>query len=263
VSFTIETKVYSKLRRLQQGMVVGQPVGKGYSVRSKPPTHCIIHSTNGPRRPSSFRAEATFIRDSPAIGAEYCVGKGGEIAEIVNPDTHYAWQSGTTIPGFSNPHSLGIEVQNSAVYTKAGVLIWEEAWTASQWAALDWLMRDVLIPKYGILREHIETHRAVALPKGRKPDPSGCNDQTFYAWRTRLYAPVPPAPTPAPHSPSPRFVASWNASGGIWQPDRLTPGFATSDEYVRDGRPHQNFERGVVRANPDNTVSWLLLSEIA
>lgn len=265
MAFAIDTKTYSKLLHFENGIQRGQPVGKGYSIRSVTPKRwrLIIHTTNGPSRPSSFHGEASFIRDSPAIGAEYCVGKGGQIAEILNPDAYYAWQSGTTLPGFWNPTSMGIEIQNSAVYDRQGRLLWQEEITEQQMAALTWLVRDHLIPRFHILREDIETHRAVALPKGRKPDPSGMSDVQFYTWRKAIYLAAPPTAPVGTYAVSPLFVAAWNASGGLWQPDqRLTPGYAITPEWLHNGLAYQTFERGVARCNADKTVSWLLLNEL-
>lgn len=80
------------------------------------------------------------------------------------------------------------------------------------------------------------------------------------------------APTPVPlaqTSPQsdkpqvdPRFKAAWDASGGVWQANRLTPGYPTGPAEERDGVVIQPFERGIAKLNKDNTVSWKLLSEI-
>ncbi len=59
-----------------------------------------------------------------------------------------------------------------------------------------------------------------------------------------------------------RLRAAWTASGGVWLPNQLTPGFALAAAVERDGNVFQRFERSVARLDPDGTVTWLLLSEI-
>jgi hypothetical protein len=59
------------------------------------------------------------------------------------------------------------------------------------------------------------------------------------------------------------FLPAWTASGGVWKPGQLTPGYALTQKFTYDGLTHQRFERGVARLNADNSVSWLLLRETA
>lgn len=40
--------------------------------------------------------------------------------------------------------------------------------------------------RFGIPPALLETHRAIALPKGRKSDPEGFSDADFAAWRAGL-----------------------------------------------------------------------------
>jgi hypothetical protein len=59
----------------------------------------------------------------------------------------------------------------------------------------------------------------------------------------------------------PLFIKSWEGSGGVWKPERLTPGFPLSPaETGRDGNWQQRFERGVA-VMVDGQVHWRLLSE--
>jgi hypothetical protein len=58
------------------------------------------------------------------------------------------------------------------------------------------------------------------------------------------------------------FLESWTASGGVWKPNQLTPGFALTPKFYLDQLLHQRFERGVARKNQDGTISWLLLSDV-
>jgi hypothetical protein len=59
--------------------------------------------------------------------------------------------------------------------------------------SLTWRVKQ-LIDLYGIPKAMIETHRAIALPHGRKVDPSDWSNADFYAWRESLYTPVPLPP---------------------------------------------------------------------
>lgn len=152
------------------------PVGHGYDYRPNGvgATSIIVHTTNG-NRGSSFVGEARFIQHSPAIGAHFLVGKGGQIAQFL-PVRLRAWHAGVTLPGFYNSNSIGIECH----------LTPGEQWTSSQRQSLTGLVQ-YLVRQYGIQESRIETHRAVALPKGRKIDPSEWSDADFYAWRRRLF----------------------------------------------------------------------------
>jgi hypothetical protein len=58
------------------------------------------------------------------------------------------------------------------------------------------------------------------------------------------------------------FLTAWTDSGGVWAPNRLTPGFALTPKFFLDQLLHQRFERGVARKNQDGTISWLLLNDI-
>jgi hypothetical protein len=76
---------------------------------------------------------------------------------------------------YLNKYSIGIELHISV----------GERPTVQQLAALSALCR-ALMTNYGIDLGRVDTHRAVALPKGRKTDPEGWDDLAFYAWRSTL-----------------------------------------------------------------------------
>lgn len=153
-----------------------RPIGCGYDRRPKgfAPSSLLIHTTNG-RAGSALAAEARFLCQSDAVGAHYLIGKQGQILELLDPLLR-AWHAGAALPAYLNSRSIGIEVHHAV----------GEAWTAAQHDALTWLCRDVLMPRYGIVASLIDTHRAVALPRGRKIDPSDWSDADFYAWRAAL-----------------------------------------------------------------------------
>lgn len=153
----------------------------GYQARGGvAPSSIIIHTTSNIRK-TAFETEATFIRDSPHISAHFLVGKDGRIVEFLSPSKWQAWHAGNTLPAYLNAKSIGIEHHVSV----------GETWTDAQHAACDQLVRQ-LMADYGIAPGLIETHRAVALPKGRKQDPAGWGDAAFYSWRATLAAPPLP-----------------------------------------------------------------------
>lgn len=177
------------------------PLGHGYDRRPKgfAPSSIIVHTTNG-RRGSSFEAEARYIYQSPAIGAHDLVGKRGQIAAFLPPELR-AWHAGQAAPAFLNSRSIGIECHITP----------GEPWTAEMRDALTWRVQGYM-QEYGIPASLIDTHRAVALPRGRKIDPSEWTDAAFYAWRAAL-AGQRYVPTPA----------------------RLTTYLVTADVNVREG----------------------------
>lgn len=140
----------------------------------------IVHSTNGVLG-STFAAECRFIRDSALVSCHDEISHDGTIAVIL-PTDKQAWHAGAALPAFTNDHAHGIELHN----TKG------EQLTPVQIDSLTWRVKQ-LITQFSIPKDRIDTHRAVALPPGRKTDPSGWTDDAFYAWRDSLYG------TPVPH----------------------------------------------------------------
>lgn len=153
-------------------------VGNGWDYRSGSPKSIIVHTTNGARF-SQYSSEANYIYTTKKISAHFLVGKEGQITQFLDPLTQRAWHAGAVNdPRFNNNYSIGIEVH----YTPG-----EGAWTKAMHDALTWLVQD-LCKKYKIaLPELVDTHRKVAVPKGRKIDPSGFGDAEFYVWRARLF----------------------------------------------------------------------------
>lgn len=101
------------------------------------------------------------------------------------------------------------------------------------------------------------SHKMIALPPGRKNDPIPdyraeiLNEANMYVSQQE-----PPA-----HGIDPRFVKAWQDSGGVWQPNRLTPGYPQGVPFEFNGATCQAFERGIARLNADGSISWLLRSE--
>lgn len=191
-------------------------------MRKESPSSIVIHTTNNSKKNTSFASEATFLRDSPNVGAAFLVGKHGQIAQILSPDLA-AWHAGgkqenglwTCQPAYDNFHSIGIEAHVSV----------GESWTGVQRDALTWLVRR-LMQQYGIGADVVQTHRKIALPSGRKSDPEGWPDAAFNAWRAQLAIPIPPpVPPPSPHRCRviglPVYQAA-NHQGALW--GHLAPG---------------------------------------
>lgn len=152
------------------------PIRDGYQSRGGvTPSAIVIHTTNNRRRTTAFADEARYLRDAPNASAHYLVGKLGQIVQIV-PPTYQAWHAGAALPAFANSCSIGIELHVSVGETP----------TALQLAATADLVL-WLVSIYPIRMEHIETHRAVARPVGRKSDPEGWPDDAFSAWRAGLF----------------------------------------------------------------------------
>jgi N-acetylmuramoyl-L-alanine amidase len=137
--------------------------GAGYDARPAGTvvSAILLHTTNGARA-SQFGREAQYLRDSPLVKAHYLVGQDGRIARILDP-VWRAWHAGESAwqgHGALNDWSIGIECHHAI----------GDTWPAAQLAALGWLCAQ-------LVRDHAELrwllcHREVALPPGRKVDPS-------------------------------------------------------------------------------------------
>lgn len=146
----------------------------GYSPKNKPFTHFVVHSTNGAKG-SSLEAEVNFLRTNTrkiagryvSVSAHYLIGKAGEIIEIVDPTKYTAVHVGLARPGINNTNCVGVELH----YTPGeGIMPWKMLYS------LTLLKREFseLIPV---------THRSIAIPPGRKIDPSCMSDEFFTYWK--------------------------------------------------------------------------------
>lgn len=165
----IDKVTYNKTRR---------GVGKGWDYRrNASPKTLIIHTTNG-NKGTYFDNEARYIYYSNVISAHYLVGKRGEVVQFLDPALR-AWHAGAVFDArFNNNNSIGIEVH----YTPG-----EGAWPSAMYNSLLELSRE-LVKTYRITNiELVERHRYVAVPKGRKIDPSGMSDAEFFAFRSKLF----------------------------------------------------------------------------
>lgn len=155
---------------LQKNLVL--PPGQGYSLRKsiEPYRSFVVHTTNG-RPNTSFSAEAKFLVNSKNVSAHYLISKDGTILQLLDPEKFVAWHAGEVAKeNYSNFYAIGVEVH----FTPS-----EMYWTGKMWAALT-----ALCKQYPSLE--IVTHRQIAIPRGRKVDPSGITDLQFQAWRKDL-----------------------------------------------------------------------------
>jgi N-acetyl-anhydromuramyl-L-alanine amidase AmpD len=158
------------------------------------------------------------------------------------PDTLIAWHAGDCAdPAYENPTSIGIEI----------------AWTVGR-GPLPQIARDTtaalvreLLTAYPSITK-IETHRAQALPRGRKIDPSGWPNAEFYPWRDALLSPVPPPlatyhtragavvrALPTTQSAIQRHLGAGTTVSGGWVTGQQVAG---SNQWLRipDGYIHQS-----------------------
>jgi len=184
MQLSVDTTTYPKAQR--------HPQRHGYQLRGAAPTSVVLHTTNNRRKGTPFDAEARFLLNSPDVSAHYLIGKDGRIVQFLDPRAYQAWHAGAAWDPFRNARSIGIELHVSV----------GEAPMDAQLAAAAALVRQ-LAAQFGIPAERIETHRAVALPPGRKTDPEGWSDAAFSGWRARLFAPAdPPICGPATCTPA-------------------------------------------------------------
>jgi hypothetical protein len=251
----LDTSTYDKARKY--------PPRHGYQLRGTQPSSIVIHSTNNKVRNTSFPSEANFLFSSPNVSAHYLVSKTGRIVRFLDPAPWQAWHVGEAKPEWANARSVGIELHHS---------VGDGIYPTAQIVALTWLVRD-LMQAFRIPIARIETHRAVALPPGRKVDPSDWIDPSFYSWRSALVPalpPAPPAPLPTPplatHTlPAPAgatrrcgegFHRFYAECGGM---ARL--GYALTDETQEEDCTWLRCERAVLRYSEHFGLELALIAE--
>lgn len=134
-----------------------------------------MHSTNGAKG-SAYTSEVLFLYNSVDVSSHYIISKAGDITQFFDDITKYrAWHTGAVRdPIYNNNNSIGIECH----FTPG-----ETPYLPEMQQALTDLVLS-LRKQYVIV--DIETHRNVAIPKGRKVDPSHMPDSEFYVWKERV-----------------------------------------------------------------------------
>jgi len=126
------------------------------------PNVVVLHHTGGGLSASLN----TLCSPTSGVSCHYVVGKEGEIYGIV-PEGKRAWHAGASIfkgREDTNDYSIGIEIVNAGNGT--------DPYPAKQQDALVCLLSDIA-RRRGITRDNGTTHKAVAVPPGRKTDPAG------------------------------------------------------------------------------------------
>ena len=141
------------------------------------PQGILIHTTEG-----DFDTDAEYLcNPASKVSTQYVIAPDGRIFRLV-PDTYRAWHAGeANYDGLVDWNkAIGIEISH-----RQG-----RAYGSTQWDSAASLCKE-LIAKYGIRQSRVAAHRWVAVPPGRKPDPTNKTNTEFRAWVASLYqAPV-------------------------------------------------------------------------
>lgn len=161
-----------------------------HEARSDGISAIVIHHGAGTRKSDL----ATLTSPATRVSAHYYVCRDGTIYQLV-PDPRAAWHAGkSAIDGVPNvnDYSLGIETEHQTLPK----LPQHTDWPQLQLDSLAWLIR-TKAAAYQIPPARVVSHRAIAIPKGRKADPRDAPlapEPAFRAWVARVFA-APPAPT--------------------------------------------------------------------
>lgn len=166
----------SLLIRFDFDKAAAHPPDYGYDARPAVPlTGIVVHSTEG-QRGSAFVSECRYLRDSPAVSAHYLISHLGVVQRLLDPGPWRAWHAGVSAwqgQPACNDYMVGIELHHTAG---------DGPYPAPQRAALAALCRQLLADHPTIRKSGIVAHRWIALPPGRKADPTDWPDAAFMAW---------------------------------------------------------------------------------
>lgn len=217
----------------------------------------VIHTTEG-----AWDSDAEWLCNPDSdVSTHFVVSPPGKVFQLVAPDFR-AWHAGDSYYAGRddwNDFSIGIEISH-----RAG-----ESYPIAQLGALDELCR-FLIPCYSIPPELVAKHAWVAIPAGRKSDPTNWPDPQFNEWVSSLYATIPPIdPLRVRTIPGVDrsyycgvgFYNTYNAKNGFWW-----LGYAQCDETRATGQNQQpctymRFERACLKYDAIEGVRTALLSE--
>ncbi len=166
----IDTTTYDKTKR---------GIGTGWDYRQNAsPKSILVHTTNG-NLWTQFDSEVRYLYYSNVVGSHYIIGKQGQVVQLLHP-RYRAWHAGAVYDSrYNNNNSIGIEVH----YTPG-----EGSWTSLMYQRLTELVRQLKMEYKIFSTELVERHRRVAIPAGRKIDPSGMTDVRFQVWRNGLFS---------------------------------------------------------------------------
>lgn len=161
----------------------------------------IIHSCEGSPPGNEEQSSLPWLcNPSSQVSSHYYITRAGLIYQLVD-DARQAWHAGESVLNgvwYCNGYSIGVELEhhdNAAPYP------------AAQMQALTWLAQhkiaEYAIPQYGVA-----THRQVAMPLGRKSDPTDWSDADFAAWASALYPSDPLRACTIPGPPGTTYFCS-------------------------------------------------------
>ena len=151
----------------------------------------VVHSCEG-RPPGNEQTSSIpwLCNPKSEVSCHYYITRAGVIYQLV-PEDRRAWHAGiTSVADDTNSASIGIELEH-----RQGT----GAYPLPQRAALDWLCRDIR-KRYPIPLDNIVRHGTVAIPTGRKHDPTDWSETDFRAWVATL-DPAPAATSYTAYSP--------------------------------------------------------------
>lgn len=239
---------------------LNQTVNKTARGQGFRPEFIVYHETASPNPNNPHGTLKYNLARSVGSSYHYLIARNGTIYRYLDESLYIAWHAGKNSRwrGYAgadvNTFSIGIELDGANNGTPITA-----AQRASTVDLVIWLCTRYGIP---LLPEFHPRHSQVA--PGYKSDPRGADPVEILAdVRARMATAAPP-PKGMPYGVEvhPRLLAAWQLSGGVWQQNKLTPGYPVAAAHEENGAVIQRFERSVARCEPDGRVSWLLLSEI-
>lgn len=244
---------------------------------NQPIRFVVIHETASPNPGNPFGTLEYNLPRYVGASYHYLIARDGTIFPYIDENEYIAWHAGvySVEPGpngeivtpavymlddqplYPNDTSIGVELDGR----NDGTPITEEQKVA---------LIDMMIffeRRYGIPleRPYYVEHKELTKP-GYKSDPRGMDIDIalefardladVYRMRNAMLVPD------GKFAVDDRFLDAWERSGGVWRANELTPGYADSPAYQKNGQWHQRFERGIARQRDDGAIEWLLLPEI-
>jgi N-acetyl-anhydromuramyl-L-alanine amidase AmpD len=166
MSFTIDARTYTS---------------PNHSARTAPVSAICVHSCEG-RPPGNEQASSIpwLCKPSSGVSSHFYITRAGTPIYQLVPTDREAWHAGVSALGGEanvNAFSVGIELEH-----RKG----SPAYPAVQIEALTWLCRHLMAQYPAITEARVVSHASVALPKGRKQDPTDWSAESFRAWARTL-----------------------------------------------------------------------------
>lgn len=142
------------------------------------PIGVVLHSGGGTKQSDL----GWLTNPKSGVSAHFYVDRAGQIFQLM-PEEYRAWHAGRASFGGVTDwnRAIGVELEHTAgVHTDYPV---------KQKSVLRALCLDI-IERHKIPEAFIQSHRAIAIPRGRKDDPSGWDEASLRRWVAALYLPV-------------------------------------------------------------------------